>query len=88
MAFDPKNGYCLCQRCGHTWKSKFKIDYQKLSTKYIEPRNCAKCKSKKWNSPRVYGGKYLKGLATMAKRFKPTGRKAAKQKRQPSLFPE
>lgn len=65
----------FCNRCGKVWLSLFS-----------EPGACAKCKSKFWNVPRVYGGKYLNGLAPMAKRFKPTGRQAAKEKLQPNLF--
>ena len=73
MSFEPKNGRCLCERCGHVWWTSFTYSLQK----YVEPRSCAKCKSKGWNKPRVYGGKYLDGSAAMAKRYKATGRKAA-----------
>lgn len=48
-----------------------------------EPRSCAKCKSKFWNQPRVYSGKYVSG--TLAKRFKPTGRAATRQKIDPEV---
>lgn len=67
----------FCNRCGNVWLSIFS-----------NPRACANCKQTGWNTPRVYGGKYLNGLAPMAKRFKATGRKAAKEKLQPNLFPE
>jgi hypothetical protein len=69
MSFDDKNGNCFCERCGYNWTTK---------DKSIAPRSCAKCKSKVWNQPRVYAGKYISG--TLAKRFKPTGRAAAQIK--------
>lgn len=76
--FDYKKGVCNCERCGHFWETQF----SEILNKYVAPKSCAKCKSKYWNQPRTYGGNYLDGLAPMAKRFKPTGRKAA------SLRPE
>lgn len=75
MSFDPKKGFCFCERCGHDWQSK------PIGDKFKEPRSCAKCKSKVWNHPRVYSGKYVSG--TLAKRFKPTGRAAARIKHDP-----
>jgi len=42
---------------------------------FLEPKSCGKCKSKVWNQPRTYAGKYISGV--LAKRFKPTGRAAA-----------
>ena len=72
MSFDDKKGFCFCQRCGHDWIAK------PVGTEMREPRSCAKCKSKVWNQPRVYAGKYISG--TLAKRFKPTGRAAARSK--------
>lgn len=84
MSFNERNGHCICERCGYVWRAR----QSNVNYKYFEPQSCADCKSKVWNTPRVYGGKYLNGLAPMAKRFKATGRKAAKKKRQPALFPE
>lgn len=34
----------LCDRCGHTWLPRLKIDE--------EPTICPKCKSAYWNKPR------------------------------------
>jgi len=70
MSFNDKTGHCFCERCGYDWAPK------DIST---APRSCAQCKSKVWNSPRVYAGKYING--TLAKRFKPTGRAAARANR-------
>jgi len=69
MSFNEKTGFCFCERCGYDWLPK------DIS---IAPRSCARCKSKVWNQPRVYAGKYVSG--TLAKRFKPTGRAAARQR--------
>ena len=55
---------CVCERCGYSWTTY----YQR------EPKSCAKCKSKYWNQPRVYSGKYVQ--ATICQRTKPTGKKA------------
>lgn len=82
MSFDKTKGECFCERCGHYWKPKpfgAKDDY------YIEPKSCAKCKSKVWNQPRVYAGKYISG--TLARRFKPTGRAAAQLKKPTERIP-
>ena len=87
MSFNKNTGWCLCERCGYEWGASAKNGYDKKDN-LLEPKSCAKCKSKVWNQPRVYSGKYLNGLAPMAKRYKATGRKAAKEKRQPNLFPE
>ena len=57
-----------CERCGyhwHNWRGK-------------APKSCARCKSKYWNEPRVYSGKYVP--ATICQRVKTTGRKAGKIK--------
>lgn len=89
MSFNKNTGNSFCERCGHQWYSIYRSGYRK--GEFIEPRSCGKCKSKVWNKPRVYGGKYLDGLAPMAKRYKPTGR-AAKAKKMfqelKTLFPK
>ena len=78
MSFDKLKGNCFCERCGHTWQSTIKMNFHSHKI-YNEPRSCAKCKSKVWNQPRVYAGKYISG--TLARRYKPTGRAAAKNQR-------
>jgi len=80
MSFDNKKGFCHCERCGRDWTSK------EQSEGFTEPRSCAGCKSKRWNVPRVYAGKYISG--TLAKRFKLTGRAAAKAKKKPRTVDE
>jgi hypothetical protein len=72
MSYDNKTGICFCHRCGYEWRPKQKIIGD--SYHWIEPKSCARCKSKVWNQPRVYAGKYISG--TLARRFKPTGRAA------------
>ncbi|HEX8248994.1 MAG TPA: zinc ribbon domain-containing protein [Pyrinomonadaceae bacterium] len=79
MSYDSKTGHSFCERCGHSWTVRQKYNGNNYYRK--EPKSCAKCKSKVWNQPRVYAGKYISG--TMAKRFKPTGRAAAKLKCDP-----
>lgn len=69
------NYLCTCERCGYVWKT---IGKSKV------PTSCAKCKSKGWNKPRVYSGKYVN--ATICQRTKPTGRKAANEKQKDELF--
>ena len=73
MSFDPEKGLCNCERCAHVWTATKLMD-----DGFMEPSACAKCKSKVWNRPRVYAGKFVTG--TLARRFKPTGRAAAKLK--------
>lgn len=75
MSFYKEKGNCFCERCGHSWHSS-KMDAQNKD--FLEPKSCGKCKSKVWNQPRTYAGKYISG--TLAKRFKPTGRAANKSK--------
>ncbi len=54
-----------CERCGYSWNvPRYKA----------KPKSCAKCKSKYWDSPRVYKVGNLE--STFAKRDKPTGKKA------------
>jgi len=76
VSYDEKTGHCFCERCGYDWTVRQKFNGNNYYR--IEPRSCAKCKSKVWNHPRVYAGKYVSG--TLAKRFKPTGRAAARQR--------
>ena len=72
MIEEKSNYYlCTCDRCGHVWETRW--DWKKRTAKVL-PKSCAKCKSKGWNSPRVYSGKYAE--VTILKREKPTGRKA------------
>lgn len=74
MYKETRWGYdCTCERCGHTWETR---SSWYSSQKNQLPKSCAKCKSKGWNKPRVYAGKYTE--ATILKREKPTGRKAKK----------
>jgi hypothetical protein len=77
MSFDKTTGFCFCERCGYEWKTKPFDSRELKKIVFIEPRSCAGCKSKVWNQPRVYSGKYISG--TLARRFKPTGRAAAAQ---------
>lgn len=77
MSFDAKKGFCFCERCGHDWIAK------PVDNVFVEPRSCAKCKSKVWNQPRVYSVKYIS--AVLSKRFKPTGRAAARPKVEPEV---
>lgn len=74
MSYSNSTGYCFCERCGYGWKIRMPRNSNKYPTD--APKSCARCKSKVWNQPRVYAGKYISG--TLAKRFKPTGRAAAK----------
>lgn len=77
MSFHSKYGNCFCERCGHSWHSS---KMTANNVEFIQPTSCARCKSKVWNQPRVYAGKYISG--TLARRFKPTGRAAAKLKQE------
>ncbi len=57
-----------CDRCGYGWD----IYRRKL------PKSCARCKSKGWDEPRVYAGKYVS--ATICTRVKATGHNARRLK--------
>jgi hypothetical protein len=85
MSFDKKNGESFCERCGYEWKTK-SFDSPREGRIFIEPRSCAKCKSKVWNQPRTYGGKWLNGNYPMARRWKTTGRAAIKLKTEQYKF--
>lgn len=37
---------CHCCRCGHTWTP---------ATSSMKPEQCAKCKSRNWDKPKVTG---------------------------------